>query len=285
MAYSIRLTICIFLFSSFSLLNFVQSEASAEENKDQVADLLAKKSKDAEELAETGSNISDDRFLHGFLASLSVIIVSELGDKTFFIAAIMAMKHSRLTVFSGAVISLAIMHVMASFFGYATTVIPRVITFYASSALFAIFGIKMIHEGYRMSPHEGQEEYEEVNEELRKREEIEGRGGSLEQGSGSRKGEPSLVSFVGKIFLQAFTMTFLAEWGDRSQIATVILAAREDVYGVCVGGILGHSLCTGLAVVGGRLIATRISVRTVTLSGGVVFLLFALSALIVNPDY
>ncbi len=60
-------------------------------------------------------------------------------------------------------------------------------------------------------------------------------------------------------------MTFLAEWGDRSQIATVILAAREDVYGVCVGGILGHALCTGLAVIGGRLIATKISVRTVTL--------------------
>lgn len=29
------------------------------------------------------------------------------------------------------------------------------------------------------------------------------------------------------IFLQAFTLTFLAEWGDRSQIATIVLAARE----------------------------------------------------------
>ena len=29
------------------------------------------------------------------------------------------------------------------------------------------------------------------------------------------------------IFLQAFTLTFLAEWGDRSQITTIILAARE----------------------------------------------------------
>ena len=37
------------------------------------------------------------------------------------------------------------------------------------------------------------------------------------------------------------------------------------MYGVCVGGVLGHALCTGLAVLGGRLIATRISVRTVTL--------------------
>jgi hypothetical protein len=50
-------------------------------------------------------------------------------------------------------------------------------------------------------------------------------------------------------------------------ILSLATAAREDVYGVCVGGILGHALCTGLAVLGGRFIATRISVRTVTLVG------------------
>jgi len=235
----------------------------------------------AEDLALKGSLISDDKFIHGFLASLSVIIVSELGDKTFFIAAIMAMKNPRVTVFAGAITSLAIMHIMASFFGYATTVIPRVITYYLSSFLFALFGLKMLHEGYHMSPNEGQEEYEEVNEELRKREEKEGKG-DIE--SGGHRGEPTVLAFVGKIFIQSFTMTMLAEWGDRSQLATVILAAREDVYGVCVGGILGHALCTGLAVIGGRLIATRISVRTVTLIGGAVFILFALSALVMSPE-
>ena len=36
-----------------------------------------------------------------------------------------AMKNPRVTVFAGAIAALAIMHVMASFFGYATTVIPR----------------------------------------------------------------------------------------------------------------------------------------------------------------
>lgn len=92
------------------------------------------------------------------------------------------------------------------------------------------------------------------------------------------------MGLFSKIFVQSFTMTTLAEWGDRSQMATVILAAREDVYGVCVGGVLGHALCTGLAVVGGRIIATRISVRTVTLIGGVVFILFALSALVMSPE-
>ena len=136
------------------------------------------------------------------------------------------------------------------------------LTYYISSLLFAIFGIKMIYEGYHMSASEGQEEFEEVNEELRKREEKESRG-DIE--TGSYKSEVTAFSMLSKIFIQAFTMTTLAEWGDRSQLATVILAAREDVYGVCVGGILGHALCTGLAVIGGRMIATRISVKTVTL--------------------
>lgn len=50
---------------------------------------------------------------HAFFASLSVIIVSELGDKTWFIAAIMAMRHSRLTVFMGAISALALMTVLS----------------------------------------------------------------------------------------------------------------------------------------------------------------------------
>jgi len=44
---------------------------------------------------------------------LSVIIVSELGDKTFFIAAILAMRHSRLVVFGGAIAALGLMTVLS----------------------------------------------------------------------------------------------------------------------------------------------------------------------------
>lgn len=50
-----------------------------------------------------------------------------------------------------------------------------------------------------------------------------------EGGAGTRRGarKTGLLAVVSRIFIQAFTMTFLAEWGDRSQIATVVMAARE----------------------------------------------------------
>jgi len=57
--------------------------------------------------------VIDASFLHAFVASLSVIIVSELGDKTFFIAAILAMRHSRLVVFGGAIAALGLMTVLS----------------------------------------------------------------------------------------------------------------------------------------------------------------------------
>jgi len=68
----------------------------------------------------------------------------------------MAMRNPRLTIFAGAMIALAAMHIMSALFGYATTVIPRVYTYYLSSFLFAVFGIKMLRDGYYMSPNEGQ---------------------------------------------------------------------------------------------------------------------------------
>ena len=47
-------------------------------------------------------------------------------------------------------------------------------TFYVSTGLLALFGVKMLYEGWNMSSDEGREEFDEVSEELRKREEVVG---------------------------------------------------------------------------------------------------------------
>lgn len=77
-------------------------------------------------------------------------------------------------------------------------------------------------------------------------------------------------------FSEAFALTFAAEWGDRSQIATLALGASRNIYGVNIGAMLGHLMCTSLAVLGGQILATRISARSVLLAGGTTFLLFAI---------
>ena len=99
---------------------------------------------------------------------------------------------------------------------------------------------------------EAQEEFDEVQEELRKKDtEEDSTASNLETGQATKTSNSNLLyTMLSRIFIQAFTMTFLAEWGDRSQLATIILAARENVTAVVIAGILGHAFCTGLAVLG-----------------------------------
>lgn len=300
--------LCIWYFLLFCFLglsnNLAQVESSEllnyDNNKEAAIDLSATipanaQLPDLKEVPDVPTADEDRKidynFLHAFLASISVIIVSELGDKTFFIAAIMAMRHPRIVVFTGAISALALMTVLSVFLGYATTIIPRKYTFYISTALFALFGLKMLKEGYDMDPNEGQEELEEVSAELKKKdEELEMETTTdIETGIVRNTLRKNTITRVcsrlcSPIFLQAFTLTFLAEWGDRSQLTTIILGSRENPLGVSIGGSIGHALCTGLAVLGGRLVAQKISVRTVTIIGGLVFLIFAASALFMGDS-
>ncbi|KIY91999.1 Transmembrane protein [Monoraphidium neglectum] len=93
-----------------------------------------------------------------------------------------------------------------------------------------------------------------------------------------------LACVISPVFVNAFTLTFLAEWGDRSQIATIGLAASSDVYGVTLGSIIGHALCTAVAVLGGRHLAVHIDERTVGIIGGILFVLFGLHSLWEGPQ-
>ena len=79
-------------------------------------------------------------------------------------------------------------------------------------------------------------------------------------------------------------MTFIAEWGDRSQLATIVLAGLNNVWGVILGGCAGHTVCTGGAVLVGMIVARFISARVITFIGALVFIGFAIASIFMDPN-
>ncbi|RTG87549.1 uncharacterized protein DC041_0004640 [Schistosoma bovis] len=122
---------------------------------------------------------------------------------------------------------------------------------------------------YTMSSSTAKEEFDEVHMQL-----TQSRADDIETGRSSPdspQGFPSKLLTITRniftpIFVEAFVLTFFAEWGDRSQITTIVLAATKSALGVIVGGVVGHALCTGLAVLMGRFVAQRIPVQWKTLN-------------------
>lgn len=253
------------------------------------------------------------RPFHSFVLSLTMILFSEVGDKTFLVAALMAMKHDRLVVFTAAFGALITMTILSAVLGHAVpTLIPKKVTNFLASALFLVFGARMLKEGLAMSPDEGvSAEMAEVEMELEEKENAARKAGrrrssispyALEMGlnrthtrksrsqsrfptpprspsaSPERSLSPRRGAFWGLFdgannlfslllspaWVQTFVMTFLGEWGDRSQIATIAMAAGQDYWWVTLGAVLGHGCCTGVAVIGGRAIAGRVSLRVGT---------------------
>jgi putative Ca2+/H+ antiporter (TMEM165/GDT1 family) len=258
--------------------------------------------------------------------SLGMILVTELGDKTFFIAAVLAARHSRFTVLQGALSALLIMTVLSALLGrtFPKLFSPKYTSILAGF-LFLYFGVQMIRDYWRLcqkrnrahdeaddEPVNGLEsqvdkngnsdtDWQALEEKLARERERPGRSVGNESGvlpdqeiQGDHQPADIRSSWLGRaqerlrvleafaqmcfspLFLRAFTLTFLAEWGDRSQIATIALAAHRNLHGVVLGATFGHLLCTGLAVVGGRLVAHKIPERFIALCGGVLFLIFGI---------
>ena len=109
--------------------------------------------KDAVGIADYFSEVvNGSDFVSAFVNSLIMIIVTEIGDKTFFIAAVLAMRNGRFFVYAGALLAFTAMHLLSSLMGYALpALLSRRYTNIASTYLFVYFGFRLLQDASRMS--------------------------------------------------------------------------------------------------------------------------------------
>lgn len=208
----------------------------------------------------------------GFAAAFSLIFVSEIGDKTFFIAALLAMRHSRILVLLGAVTALSLMTAISVVIGRLFQRVPAQLQTalpvgeYAAVALLVWFGFRAIRNALAM-PDKSKGLSADSESEL------------AEAEAAVRQRQADLMRTPFSVFWESLTLIFAAEWGDRSMLATIALGAAQEPIGVASGAILGHFLATGIAVLGGALLSKYISEKTVGLIGGILFFAFAIATL------
>jgi putative Ca2+/H+ antiporter (TMEM165/GDT1 family) len=88
----------------------------------------------------------------GFYQAFSLVFVSEIGDKTFFIAGLLAMKAGRLISFVGSVGALAVMTLISVIIGQLFHAVPAGLTSglplddIAAVIAFAFFGLKTLKD-------------------------------------------------------------------------------------------------------------------------------------------
>ena len=91
-------------------------------------------------------------FISGLVTSFLVILFIEVGDRTYFIAALMSVKHSRRIVFLGAFSALAVMTIVSTLLGVAAPMfLPRWFVHWAAVILFLGYGVTMLYNSQFMS--------------------------------------------------------------------------------------------------------------------------------------
>lgn len=210
--------------------------------------------------------------LQAFTSALLLITAQELGDKTFLIVLILATRHPRRWVLVGAMAALALMTVIAVVAGQLFSVLPRGLIHKIFVGLFLGFGFWLLWQSTQMSGSAA-EPLSEATGEIQKFEAWE-----------NKTWHRSFLNHAHwLVILEAFSLTFLAEWGDRTQLATLALATTLSPWGVTLGAIVGHGITSLIAVMGGQWVAGHISEKTLTLVGGVLFLIFGLVEGIQGP--
>lgn len=204
-------------------------------------------------------SVGNEAFREGLVSGFLLILFSELGDKTFFIAVLLALKKNKGLVFAGTFGALAIMTVISVVLGQALHGIDELLPSsslpfddIAAAVLLVFFGIKTLQEASKVGNTS-------VDEEREAKEEVD----RLDSGAAA------------SLLLSTFTLVFAAEWGDKSFLATIALSAASSPVGVVTGAVAGHGVATLLAVLGGSVLGKYLNEKVVQYVGGSLFLVFA----------
>ncbi|MBF0214513.1 MAG: TMEM165/GDT1 family protein [Magnetococcales bacterium] len=198
-------------------------------------------------MSSTALAVTDSvSFLSTTATTFALIFLAEIGDKTQLVCMTLAAKHRGWPVFIGATSAFVVLNVLAVAFGAALAQwLPANVMILIVAGLFAVFGIQSLRAS-------GADEEEEENAEPK---------------SGK------------SILLSAFLLIFVAELGDKTQIAVASLAGTAPAIPVWVGSTLALGLSAGLGVVAGRQLLARISVKLLNKVSGIFFLTLAALAL------
>jgi len=178
--------------------------------------------------------------LAAFVASLIFVVLAEMGDKTQLLAMSFATCYNPYKVMIAIFIATVANHALAVVAGqFITTIVPIDIISLAASLSFIGFGLWTI------------------------------RGDKL-------KDEAKKISRYGAVATVAIAF-FIAEIGDKTQLATISLAAEyQNPVSVLMGTTIGMLIADGVGIVIGVMLCKRIPQRKIKWFSALIFVLFGL---------
>ena len=186
--------------------------------------------------------------MYEFLLSTAIVALAEMGDKTQLLALLLAARFRKpVPILVAILLATLINHGLSAVLGqWVTTVIgPEVLLWIVSIGFIAMAVWMLI-------PDELGDENASINK---------------------------WQKFG--VFGATFILFFLAEIGDKTQIATVALAARFDsVFWVMLGTTLGMMLANAPAVFLGDKLANKLPISLIHKMGAAIFLVIGVATLV-----
>ena len=212
-------------------------------------------------------------FYPSLIQSFLVIFLSEIADRTFILVLIYSLKMHWIPLILTSLFSMYFMNILAIVAGYTIILlVPRSLIDWIGFVCFLAFGLFCVYEGLEMESKSVQEEYEE---EIQKNE---SNYNSLINEEDRDKNKES----TWKLCLELFVFLCLSEFGDKSEITTVTIAAVYNLYGVLIGTMLAYFCDIVIAAFLGHYIGKFLTEKMMNVIGGLLFIGFAVQILIIK---